>query len=151
MNKLITILQRILRIIMLIVALALLGSGLFLIGVHTANKNSEKTSITGTIVYGDDLRSVHEVRYKWHGKTIERRPLDVYFHKLGDVGDKIPIYVENAHPTRIFVSPKGNDLINSAAFMSGWGLLLIIILIGEHQMMSRIRHLEKLEQEQKKD
>jgi hypothetical protein len=151
MSKFITIFQRILRVIMFIVAAAMLVGAISLTGIHLANKNIEKTPVSGQIIYGDDLRSVHEVRYEWQGKTLERRPLDVYFRKLGDVGDKVTIYVENAHPERIFLSRQGNDLMSSAAFMGGWSLLLFVILLGERQLMSRMKRLEELEQKEKEE
>lgn len=136
---------------MLIVATAMVVGAISLTGIHIANKNIEKTAVSGQIIYGDDLRAVHEVRYEWQGKTMERRPLDVYFRQLGDVGDKVTVYVENAHPERIFVSRTGDDLMSSAAFMGGWGLLLFIILLGERQLMSRMKRLEALGEKEKEE
>ena len=148
MKKLIPLLERILRIIMLVVAAALLAAAISLTGAHMANKNLEKTKITGTIVPGESVRSIHAVRYEWHGETLVKRPIDVYFHKLGDTGDKITVYVANAHPERLFTTERGDALITTAGFMGGWGLLLLVILIAERQLLTRIQRLEKLEQEQ---
>ncbi|PCS01021.1 hypothetical protein [Lactococcus fujiensis] len=130
---------------MLVVAAALLAASISLTGIHMTNKNIEKTKISAVIVQGDDLKSLHEVRYEWNGKIVERRPLDVYFRKLGDIGDRVNVYVANDYPDRVFMSRHGDDLISSAEFMGGWGLLLLIILIGERQLLTRINKLEKLQ------
>ena len=151
MNKIVAVLQRILRLIMLVVAILMLGAGIFLIGVHMANKNLPKTAVTGQIVAGDDLRAIHEVRYQWEGKTIERRPLDIYFRKLGNIGDKMTVYVANDHPYRVFTSQRGDDLVRTAGFMGGWSLLLFIILLGERQLMTRMDTLEELVEEEKEE
>ncbi|AYG00194.1 MULTISPECIES: hypothetical protein [Lactococcus] len=143
MSKTITIIQRILRIITLIVAIAMLGGASFLIGVHQANKNLEKTPVSGKIVYGDDVKAIHEVSYEFEGKHFVRRPLDVYFRKLGDEGDKITVYVVNDHPSRVFTSQRGDDLQDSAALLGGWSLVLFLILFGEHQLIKRMKILEE--------
>ncbi|MFC4652335.1 hypothetical protein ACFO26_05375 [Lactococcus nasutitermitis] len=143
MKKTVTIFQQILRIIMLIVALAMLGSAIFLTGVHMANKNLEKTPVQAKIVYGDDLRSFHEARYTFDGKKHQVRPLDAYFHKLGNEGETITVYVANKYPERVFITPKGNELIQTAAFMGGWSLLLLIILLGERQLLNRMKRIEE--------
>lgn len=150
MNKLITLLQRILRIIMFIVAVAMLGGALFLIGLHQANKNLEKTPITAQIVYGDDLKSVHEVSYQFEGKKYVRRPLDVYFRKLGSKGEKVTVYVVNDRPSRVFLTKSGKGLIDSAGLFGGWSLVLFLILFGEYQLMRRMKMLEKVIEDKSK-
>ena len=52
MNKIVSIFQRILRIVMFIVAVAMLFGALFLLGIHQTNKSLEKTAVSGKIVYG---------------------------------------------------------------------------------------------------
>jgi hypothetical protein len=142
MSKILSVIQNILRIIMLIVASGMLAGAIFLIGVHQANKNQEKTPVSAQIVYGDDVKVFHDVKYEFNGKIHQNRPLDVYFRKLGDTGDRITVYVVNAHPTRVFTSKNGQDLVNSAAVLGGWSLILFLILFGEHQLLSRIKMLE---------
>lgn len=143
MTKVITLVQRILRIIMLIVAIAMLGGASFLIGVHQANKNLEKTAVPAKIVYGDDVKAIHEVTYEFGGKTYMRRPLDVYFRTLGDEGDKITVYVVNDHPDRVFTTRTGDSLKESATVLGGWSLILFLILFGEQQLLRRMKTLEE--------
>ena len=143
MNKIVTIFQRILRIVMLVVAVAMLGGAIFLIGVHQANKNLEKTAVSGKIIYGRDVKGIHEVSYYFEGEKYQKRPLDVYFRKLGDEGKEITVYIVNAHPTRIFISYTGQALIDSAGLMGGWSLILLLILFGEQQLLRRMKILEE--------
>lgn len=147
MKKIIPLIERIVRLIMLIVAVALIASAISQIGVHMANKNLEKTKTTATIIQGDDFRFIHEVEFEWDGKTIERRPLDVYFSKLGDSGDKVSVYVVDKYPNRVFLTPNGDGLIHTASIMGGWGILLLVILLGERQLLNRINKLEKIDKE----
>ena len=79
MNKIVSIFQRILRIVMFIVAVAMLFGALFLLGIHQTNKSLEKTAVSGKIIYGTDVKAIHEVSYKYDGKEYQKRPLDVYF------------------------------------------------------------------------
>ena len=44
MNKIVSIFQRILRIVMFIVAVAMLFGALFLLGIHQTNKSLEKAT-----------------------------------------------------------------------------------------------------------
>ena len=118
MNKIVGIVERILRIIMFVVAVAMLGGALFLLGLH-------------------------EVTYSFEGKEHQKRPLDVYFRKLGDDGKKITVYVAKDHPTRIFISKTGRPLIDSAGLIGGWSLVLLLILFGEHQLLRRMKMLEE--------
>ncbi|CAM3032196.1 hypothetical protein GHI93_02305 [Lactococcus hircilactis] len=145
MKKIVPIIERIIRIVMLVVAAALLASSISFIGIHMANKNLEKTKTSAVIIEGDDLRAIHEVSFEWKGQTIRRRPLDVYFSKLGDAGEKIDVYVVNKYPDRVFLDQDGHGLIRTAELMGGWGLLLLIILLGERQLLNRINRLEKLD------
>ena len=46
MNKIVGIVERILRIIMFVVAVAMLGGALFLLGLHQTNKNLEKIPVS---------------------------------------------------------------------------------------------------------
>ena len=137
MNKIVGIVERILRIIMFVVAVAMLGGALFLLGLHQTNKNLEK------IVYGTEVKAIHEVTYSFEGKEYQKRPLDVYFRKLGDDGKKITVYVAKDHPTRIFISKTGRPLIDSAGLIGGWSLVLLLILFGEHQLLRRMKMLEE--------
>ncbi|GBG97110.1 DUF3592 domain-containing protein [Lactococcus termiticola] len=143
MKKTVKIIQVIIRLVMLIVGIGLLASSIFLTGVHIANKNLEKSPTQGLIVRGDDIRSVHEVRYSFEGKNYERRPLDAYFRSLGQEGEKLTVYVANKYPERVFLSRTADGLLSTAGFMAGWGILLLVILLGEHQLMSRIKLLEE--------
>ena len=143
MNKFVSIIERILRIIMFVVAVAMLGGALFLIGIHQTNKNLEKTPVSGKIVYGTDVKAIHEVSYSFEGKEFQKRPLDVYFRKLGNNGEKITVYVVKDHPTRIFISSTGKALIDSAGLIGGWSLVLLLILFGEHQLLRRMKILEE--------
>ena len=59
MNKIVGIVERILRIVMFVVAVAMLGGALFLIGIHQTNKNLEKTAVSGQIVYGTEVKASH--------------------------------------------------------------------------------------------
>ena len=130
MNKIVSIFQRILRIVMFIVAVAMLFGALFLLGIHQ-------------IVYGTDVKAIQEVSYKYDGNEYQKRPLDVYFRRLGDEGDKITVYVAQDHPTRIFISRTGRPLIDSAGLIGGWSLVLLLILFGEHQLLRRMKILEE--------
>ncbi len=123
MNKIVGIVERILRIVMFVVAVAMLGGALFLIGIHQTNKNLEKTAVSGQIVYGTEVKAIHEVSY--------------------DDGKKIPVYVAKDHPTRIFISKTGRPLIDSAGLIGGWSLVLLLILFGEHQLLRRMKMLEE--------
>lgn len=143
MSKIITVFQRILRLVMLIVAIAMLGGAAFLIGIHQSNKNLAKTPVSAQIIRGDDVKAIHAVKYEFEGKTHKRRPLDVYFRKLGQEGEKLTVYVVNAHPNRVFISEKGDALIESAALIGGWSLVLLLILFGEHQLLRRMKILEQ--------
>ena len=133
MNKIVGIVERILRIIMFVVAVAMLGGALFL----------EKIPVSGKIVYGTEVKAIHEVTYSFEGKEHQKRPLDVYFRKLGDDGKKITVYVAKDHPTRIFISKTGRPLIDSAGLIGGWSLVLLLILFGEHQLLRRMKMLEE--------
>ena len=73
----------------------------------------------------------------------EKSPLDVYFRKLGNAGEKIKVYVVEDHPTRIFISKTGRPLIDSAGLIGGWSLVLLLILFGEHQLLRRMKMLEE--------
>ena len=137
MNKIVGIVERILRIVMFVVAVAMLGGALFLIGIHQTNKNLEKTAVSGQI------KAIHEVSYVFEGKEYQKRPLDVYFRKLGNAGEKIKVYVVEDHPTRIFISKTGRPLIDSAGLIGGWSLVLLLILFGEHQLLRRMKMLEE--------
>ncbi len=143
MNKIVSIFQRILRIVMFIVAVAMLFGALFLLGIHQTNKSLEKTAVSGKIIYGTDVKAIHEVSYKYDGNEYQKRPLDVYFRRLGDEGDKITVYVAQDHPTRIFISRTGRPLIDSAGLIGGWSLVLLLILFGEHQLLRRMKILEE--------
>lgn len=143
MNKIVGIVERILRIVMFVVAVAMLGGALFLIGIHQTNKNLEKTAVSGQIVYGTEVKVIHEVSYVFEGKEYQKRPLDVYFRKLGNAGEKIKVYVVEDHPTRIFISKTGRPLIDSAGLIGGWSLVLLLILFGEHQLLRRMKMLEE--------
>lgn len=142
MNKTVQILQRVLRLIMLVVAIAMLAAAIFLTGVHMANKNLEKVAVTGQIVQGRDVQSIHEVKYSFQGQVHSRRPLDSYFRSLGQVGDKLQVYVSVKYPERVFVTRQGDGFMDTAGFMAGWGILLGVILLGEYQLSSRIKRLE---------
>jgi len=143
MNKIVSIVERILRIIMFVVAVAMLGGALFLLGLHQTNKNLEKTAVSGRIVYGTEVKAIHEVSYVFEGKEYQKRPLDVYFRKLGSAGEKIKVYVAKDHPTRVFISKTGRPLIDSAGLIGGWSLVLLLILFGEHQLLRRMKMLEE--------
>lgn len=143
MNKIVGIVERILRIIMFVVAVAMLGGALFLLGLHQTNKNLEKIPVSGKIVYGTEVKAIHEVTYSFEGKEHQKRPLDIYFRKLGDDGKKITVYVAKDHPTRIFISKTGRPLIDSAGLIGGWSLVLLLILFGEHQLLRRMKMLEE--------
>ncbi|MCL2858761.1 MAG: hypothetical protein FWF42_03625 [Streptococcaceae bacterium] len=134
------IIQVIIRVVMLIVAIGMIVVAGTMTGLHMANKNIEKTTLTGKIVTGDE--GLREVQYNFQDKKLQNRPLDTYFRSLGSVGDSITVYVENSHPERIFISNHGDSLLETAGFMVGWGLLLGVILIGERQLMTRIKVLE---------
>ena len=129
MNKIVGIVERILRIIMFVVAVAMLGGALFLLGLHQTNKNLEKVPVSGKIVYGTEVKAIHEVTYSFEGKEYQKRPLDVY--------------VAKDHPTRIFISKTGRPLIDSAGLIGGWSLVLLLILFGEHQLLRRMKMLEE--------
>lgn len=89
------------------------------------------------------MKAIHEVSYKYDGNEYQKRPLDVYFRRLGDEGDKITVYVAQDHPTRIFISRTGRPLIDSAGLIGGWSLVLLLILFGEHQLLRRMKILEE--------
>ncbi len=62
MNKIVGIVERILRIIMFVVAVAMLGGALFLLGLHQTNKNIEQVPVSGKIVYGTKVKAIHDVQ-----------------------------------------------------------------------------------------
>ena len=145
MKKVISILQSISRLLLLVVGIALIAGSLFFTGVHMANKNLEKQETTGIIVRGDD--GLKEVSYQFDGKELRARPLDTYFRSLGNINDKLTVYVEVEHPERIFITYHGDNLMSIMGFMAGWGLLLLIILLGERQLMKRMKNLEQIEED----
>ncbi|MBD5824303.1 MULTISPECIES: hypothetical protein [Lactococcus] len=149
MKNTVKILQGISRILLLVVGLALISGSLFFTGVHMANKNVTKTETQGVIVRGDE--ALKEVNYTFEGVSHQVRPLDTYFRNLGTVDTKIKIYVDNEHPERIFLTYRGDGLMRTAGILAGWGLLLLVILLGERQLMSRMKKLEQLAEEEEKE
>lgn len=147
MKNTVKILQGISRILLLVVGLALISGGLFFSGVHIVNKNLQKTETTGVIVRGDE--AFKEVSYTFEGVERQVRPLDTYFRNLGTVGSEIKIYVEHKYPERIFLTYRGEGMLRTAGVIAGWGLLLLVILLGERQLMSRMKKLEELSAEEK--
>ncbi|MEY8538666.1 hypothetical protein AALM99_09450 [Lactococcus muris] len=142
MKNTVKIFQGISRILLFVVGLALLSGALVFTGVHMANKNVIKTEVSGIIVRGDE--GFKEVNYTFEGIEHQVRPLDTYFRKLGTIDDKIKVYVDNNRPGRAFLTYHGDGLMRTAGILAGWGLLLLIILLGERQLMGRMRKLEEL-------
>lgn len=140
MQKIVFIFQRFIRLVMLIVAVVMLGFSATFVGIHMANRNLAKTEITATVVKTDTYK---RVKFDWKGQAEKRRPLDSIFKDLGPVNSKIQVFVTNKYPDRVFISEDASAMLYMAGFMAGWSLLLFIILIGEYQLMSRIKKLEE--------
>ena len=66
----------------------MLGGALFLLGLHQTNKNLEKIPVSGKIVYGTEVKAIHEVTYSFEGKEHFEDFINSYNEKVKANGEE---------------------------------------------------------------
>ncbi|HEY0221280.1 hypothetical protein [Lactovum miscens] len=137
--------QLALRIILILVAVAMIIVGFFQLNSYYRDEKTQKTAITATIVKNSQDNDEQLLHYKFLGEAYTVAPRDKFIHSYGKVGNEIEIFVQNSNPSKAFFQKHAKGEETLGAIFLGWGLLLILIAWLERRLLGILKRAEKFE------
>lgn len=132
-------LLRVSRLIMASFALLLLFLGGMNFQRYMTEHKEPKTQVTGQVVQKDKTGKV--IHYTYAGQTYENSPVANYLNHYGQVGDTVKVYVNQAHPQKIYMRQGATSLLIFASILTGWAVLIGLFLTFNYWFIYKVNSL----------
>lgn len=154
MDKIIKIIQRIMRLLLSLVAIGFFVMASITLLGYSTDKHAKKTAVQAKIVAdpADKDKDSLLLKYEYQGTTYYRYPKDGGFmEEVGKSGKNLTVYVNNSNPKRVMLdNPPKYEFIR-ATFLYGWAILLGLILLAEYVLISKFNQLSAVIANQNKE
>ncbi|MDR1605774.1 MAG: hypothetical protein LBS41_01540 [Streptococcaceae bacterium] len=139
------LLQRLSRMTLALFAIILLFIGGMSFQRYLTEHRDTKTAVVGRVIRTDDGEKM--VAYTYQGKAYQEVPIANFLKTFGKVGDRVTVYVNNHQPKHIYIKTGATSLLILASILTGWALLICLILGFEYWFIHKLQHLDEAVEE----
>jgi uncharacterized protein YpmB len=137
--------QLILRIVILLVAIALIFAGFYNLKNYFHDHSAEKKHVSALIVKDPKDPDDQALKYEYAGKVYYGDPVDKILHNYGKLNKELQIYILKDRPQRIFIKSSAQGEATVGSLLLGWGILLAMIVWAERKILAILKRSKKVE------